>query len=312
MRAEVAVVGAGIIGILAAYELAKRGLAVLLLDAGKEGTATLASAGMLAPYPEGLSGELLEAGLFGLAYYEELLAGLKEKGFPVEAGFSGTYVVALGEEEKRIWGAQGPLPYPVRGGQGARRFPGGYVNPRALREALLAALEGMGMPLVQAKAEGVTEGRVILRGGAVEARFVLLAVGAWGGRFGLKVRPLKGEALLLRSEAPPGPLFAGEGYLLPREGGVYAGATGREGWAGGVDLFGLRWLADYAHERFPLLEGARFQGSFGATGPWGSSSWGRWPKAFMRRWGTGGTGFSWPRGRQEGFLGFWGWKDDAA
>jgi glycine oxidase len=118
----------------------------------------------------------------------------------------------------------------------------------------------MGMPLVQAEAEGVTEGRVILREGAVEARFVLLAVGAWGGRFGLKVRPLKGEALLLRGEAPPGPLFAGEGYLLPREGGVYVGATGREGWAGGVDLFGLRWLADYAHERFPLLEGARFQG----------------------------------------------------
>jgi glycine oxidase len=27
-----------------------------------------------------------------------------------------------------------------------------------------------------------------------------------------------------------------------------------------VDLFGLRWLADYAHERFPPLEGARFLG----------------------------------------------------
>ena len=65
MRADVAVVGAGIIGALAAYELAKRGVAVALLDAEKEGAATLASAGMLAPYPEGLSGELLEAGLPG-------------------------------------------------------------------------------------------------------------------------------------------------------------------------------------------------------------------------------------------------------
>jgi glycine oxidase len=306
MRAEVAVVGAGIIGILAAYELAKRGLAVLLLDAGKEGTATLASAGMLAPYPEGLSGELLEAGLFGLAYYEELLAGLKEKGFPVEAGFSGTYVVALGEEEKRIWGAQGPLPYPVRGGQGARRFPGGYVNPRALREALLAALEGMGMPLVQAEAEGVTEGRVILREGAVEARFVLLAVGAWGGRFGLKVRPLKGEALLLRSEAPPGPLFAGEGYLLPREGGVYAGATGREGWAGGVDLFGLRWLADYAHERFPLLEGARFQGVLWGYRPLGELFVGEVAKGVYAAVGHGRNGVllaPWTARRLLGLLG---------
>lgn len=37
------------------------------------------------------------------------------------------------------------------------------------------------------------------------------------------------------------------------------GATQREGWAQGVDLFGLRWLSDYAHERFPLLAGARFR-----------------------------------------------------
>jgi glycine oxidase len=267
MRAEVAVVGAGIIGTLAAYELARRGLSVLLLDAGKEGAATLASAGMLAPYPEGLSGELLEAGLFGLAYYQELLAELSERGFSVEAGFAGTHVVALSEGEKAAWSAEEPLPYPVRGGRGARRFPGGYVNPKALREALLAALRGMGVPLVQAEAEGVAEGRVILREGGVEARFVLLAVGAWGGRFGLRVRPLKGEALLLEGKAPPGPLFAGDGYLLPREGGVYVGATSREGWAAGVDLFGLRWLADYAHERFPPSRGPASLGSSGAIGP---------------------------------------------
>ena len=78
--------------------------------------------------------------------------------------------------------------------------------------------------------------------------------------FGLKVRPLRGEALLLEAPPPPAPLFAGEGYLLPREGGVYLGATGREGWGRGVDLFGLRWLSDYGHERFPLLEEARFRG----------------------------------------------------
>jgi len=259
VRAEVAVVGAGIIGTLAAYELAKRGLEVLLLDAEKPGAATLASAGMLAPYPEGLSGELLEAGLFALEYYRDLLAELGEKGFAVEAGFSGTYVAALSPGEKEAWEAEGPPPYPVRGALGARAFPGGYVHPRALREALLASLRGMGVPYLKAEAQGVREGRVVLPEGEVRARRILLAVGAWGERFGLGVRPLRGEALLLQGPPPPGPLFAGEGYLLPREGGVYVGATGREGWGAGVDLFGLRWLADYAHERFPLLEGARFR-----------------------------------------------------
>ncbi len=259
MRVDVAVVGGGIVGALAAYELAKRGVAVALLEAGKPGAATLASAGMLAPYPEGLSGELLEAGLYGLARYPELLAELKERGLEVEAGFSGTWVAALTLAEKEAWEAEAPSPYPVRGALGARRFPGGYVHPRRLREALLAALKAMGAPFVRGEAERVERGRVHLGEGALEARRILLCVGAWGGRFGLRVRPLKGEALLLAGEAPPGPLFAGEGYLLPREGGVYVGATGREGWGEGVDLFGLRWLADYAHERFPLLEGARFR-----------------------------------------------------
>ena len=261
MRADVVGGGAGIIGALAAYELAKRGVAVALLDAEKEGAATLASAGMLAPYPEGLSGELLEAGLYGLARYPELLAELRERGLEVEAGFSGTWVAALSLGEKEAWQAQDPLPYQVRGGLGARRFPGGFVHPKALREALLEAFRDLGGTYLRAEVEGIEGGRVHWREGALRARFVLLAVGAWGGRFGLRVRPLKGEALLLWGEAPPGPLFAGEGYLLSREGGVYVGATSREGWAEGVDLYGLRWLADYAHERFPLLEGARFRGA---------------------------------------------------
>jgi glycine oxidase len=36
-----------------------------------------------------------------------------------------------------------------------------------------------------------------------------------------------------------------------------------------VDLFGLRWLADYAHERFPLLAEARFRGAVWGYRPMG-------------------------------------------
>jgi glycine oxidase len=275
MKADAIVVGAGIIGALAAYELRKRGLSVLLLDAGKEGAATSASAGMLAPYPEGLSGELLRAGLFGLDYYPHLLGELGDFGLEVEAGLSGTQVVPLSQGEKEAWAAfpsgeqpaaWEPLSYPVREGKVARTFPGGYVHPRKLREALLKALASMGTPLTLAEVERVEPGMVQGRGReavfSAQARRILLAVGAWAGRFGLSVRPLKGEALVLETpeEAhPPMPLFAGEGYLLPREGGVYVGATARQGWAPGVDLFGLRWLADYAQKRFPSLENARLR-----------------------------------------------------
>ena len=275
MRAEVAVVGAGIIGGLAAYELVKRGLGVLLLDAKKEGAATLASAGMLAPYPEGLSGEVLEAGLYGLQAYPALLAELEAMGFRVEAAFGGTHVVALSQSEA-AWAAHpearplGTLPYPVRGGVGAWAFPGGYVHPAALREALLLAFQALGGVFLEAEVERAAPGRLFLASGEEgKARRILLAVGAWGGRFGLKVRPLRGEALLLEGPPPPAPLFAGEGYLLPREGGVYLGATSREGWEGGVDLLGLRWLSDYGHERFPLLEKARLRGAVWGYRPLG-------------------------------------------
>jgi glycine oxidase len=287
---EVAVVGAGVVGALAAYELRKRGLEVALLDAEKPGAATLASAGMLAPYPEGLSGEVLEAGLFGLEYYPELLRELAGRGLEVEAGFGGTWTVALSEEEKAFWEAHEPPPYPVRGARGARRFPGGYVNPRDLRKALLEALKAMGVPLLRAEVEGVGEGRVVWREGLLKARTVLLAVGAWGGRFGLSVRPLKGEALLLFGPAPPGPLFAGEGYLLPREGGAYLGATAREGVADGVDLFGLRWLSDYGHERFPPLEGARFREALWGYRPLGELFVGEVEKGLLAATGHGRNG----------------------
>ncbi|KIX84738.1 NAD(P)/FAD-dependent oxidoreductase [Thermus filiformis] len=312
MRADVAVVGAGVIGALAAYELAKRGVEVALLDAEKPGAATLASAGMLAPYPEGLSGALLEAGLFGLEAYPELLAELKEKGYPVEASFSGTWVAALSPGEKEAWEAQDPLPYPVRGGLGARRFPGGYIHPKALREALLAAFRALGGVYLRAEVEGVEGGRVYWREGDLRARAVLLCAGAWGGRFGLGVRPLRGEALLLWGEAPPGPLFAGEGYILPREGGVYVGATGREGWREGVDLFGLRWLADYAHERFPFLEEARFRGVVWGYRPVGELFVGEVAEGVFAAAGHGRNGVLLAPWTTKRLLGLLGVEDDAA
>ncbi len=314
MRAEAIVVGAGIVGALAAYELRKRGLSLLLLDAGKEGAATPASAGMLAPYPEGLTGEVLEAALFGLRYYPGLLQELRGLGLEVEAGFAGTQVVALSQGEAEAWHAQEALPYPVRGGRGARTFPGGYVHPGALRQALLRALEAMETPLLHAEVEEVREGEVRgrWRGAppgepfAARARHLLLAVGAWGGRFGLGVRPLKGEALLLEGTPPPMPLFAGDGYLLPREGGVYVGPRGGRAGPRGWTSMGSGGLRTTPTSAFPGWREPGSGGSFGAIGRWGSFSWGRCRRASMRRWGTGGTGSSWPLGRRQGFWNSWG------
>lgn len=283
MRVEVAVVGGGIIGALVAYTLRKGGLEVLLLDAGFRGAATEASAGMLAPHPEGLGGEGLRRAEASLEAYPTLLGELEGLGLEVPADFSGVWL-ALPEGE-----GPDPLPYPVRGSGGAKHFPGGWVHPVRLREALLGALLCMGGQRLRAEVLGVEGGRVVLREGELQAERVVLAVGAWGERFGLKVRPLKGEALLLRAPAPPAPLFFGEGYLLPREGGVYLGATQREGWTEGVSLQGLRWLVNCAR-RFPLLEGGQVAGFLWGFRPLGELFVGEVEKGVLAATGHGRNG----------------------
>lgn len=58
-----------------------------------------------------------------------------------------------------------PPPLPGPGGLGARRFPGGFVHPKALREALLRAFRDLGGTYLRAEVEGIEgEGPLAGRG----------------------------------------------------------------------------------------------------------------------------------------------------
>ena len=75
---RVLVVGAGVIGCAVAFECARRGARVQVLDPRPPGRgATHASAGILAPYIEGHSPELRALGVRGMAAYEPFLAALR-------------------------------------------------------------------------------------------------------------------------------------------------------------------------------------------------------------------------------------------
>jgi glycine oxidase len=73
---DVVVVGAGVIGCAVAYELARRGSDVLVMDPRGVGQgATQASAGMLTPYIEGYrKGALLDLAVRSLALYDQFIA----------------------------------------------------------------------------------------------------------------------------------------------------------------------------------------------------------------------------------------------
>lgn len=98
---KVTVVGAGIVGCAVAYELARRGTRVHVVDPRTPGQgATRASAGILAPYIEGHVPSLLKLGVRSLALYDDFIQRVTaDAGFDVEYVRCGTLQVATADGE---------------------------------------------------------------------------------------------------------------------------------------------------------------------------------------------------------------------
>jgi glycine oxidase len=238
--ADVAVVGAGVIGLACAWRAAQRGLDVVVLErrtpaAGASGVA----AGMLAPVGELTFGErrLLELTLESARLYPDFVAELEERsGEQVGYSSCGALHVALDRDEaeelrrrhrlqrsleleaewltpRRCRELEPGLAPSIAGGVHAPHE--GAVDARALCAALLAALERDGAEVRSAAAAcgAVIEGERIegVRtedGEEVLANHVVLASGCWAGVSEWlpldarpPVRPVKGQILTLRGVA---------------------------------------------------------------------------------------------------------------
>ncbi len=276
-RPDVAVVGAGLIGLSIAWRAARAGLSVEISDpvlgrsveaAGDDGGASWAAAGMLAPVTEVHYGEesLLTLNRAAAerwpAFVRELEAA---SGLDVGYRTAGTLSIArdaddmaaldelasyqdkLGLDVERLRARQARQLEPalsprIRGGLHVRGDHA--VDNRALVRALRTAVAAAGVLL---RPEPVTDVRNLT------ATTVVVAAGAASGRLlpGLPVRPVKGQLLHLRG---PSPLVSrtirGEDvYLVPRaDGRLVAGASVEEQ---GLDR---RVTAGAVHE---LLRAAR-------------------------------------------------------
>jgi glycine oxidase len=111
--AEIVVVGSGIIGLGVAYELARRGARVTVVDARAAGLgASQASAGVLAPYIEApAQGALRDLSVESLGLYDEFVARVtKDARTEVEYRRAGTVDVALdADEAERLKATAGVL-----------------------------------------------------------------------------------------------------------------------------------------------------------------------------------------------------------
>jgi glycine oxidase len=255
-RFDVAVIGAGVIGLAIAWRAAARGLRVVVLERadGVGGGASWVAAGMLAPVTEARLTEvpLLELGMASAALYPDFVAQLQaETG--IDPGFQryGTLVVARDRDEAealdrelevhrglglavarlRPSEARTLEPGLAPGIRLALDVPGDHaVDPRRLTEALAVAAQHagaevrVGAPVTQLLATGERVRGVVVAGDdRVEAEHVVVANGVWAGGLdgipdeaSIPVHPVKGQ--LARLHDPSGP---GLTTRVVRTGGAY-------------------------------------------------------------------------------------------
>jgi glycine oxidase len=263
--ASVAVVGAGLIGLGIAYELARRGATVRVVDAREPArAASWAGAGMLAPYTESIPTSEFEAFcIASLARYPDFVAGLRERvGVEVKLKLDGILEAAYDDAGEtrlraRVAGlvARGIAARWIARDQAYVLEPAlgasvrgiacceveGHVDNRRLGRALRSACEALGVR-IDANAgpiaiEADTRRVLGVRGpeGFIPADAVVNAAGAWAGELEgvppsarVRIVPVKGQMLAL---AMPRVLvrrvvWVPGAYLVPRDDGrLLVGAT---------------------------------------------------------------------------------------
>lgn len=288
---DVIVVGAGVIGCAVAYELARRGVAVEVVDDRPVGMgATQASAGVLAPFIEAREGHpLLDLAVRSLEQYDEFIARLAaDSGIPVSYRRTGTLDVAFDEpalEAMRRTAAilqRRDVPalmldaaaVRIEEPQIAEDAIGGllidahgFVAAPAMTRALAAAARRSGAQLLEpTRVRRIAErdGEVVVETekGTLSADTVVLAAGSWSGQIAIEgaadalpVRPVRGQLLYLAWRGVPlrRVVWSSRCYLVPWEDGtVLVGATAEEaGFDERATAAGVRDLLDAVCEVAP-------------------------------------------------------------
>lgn len=261
---RIAVIGGGVLGASVAFHAARAGAQVVLAEAGFDGRATAAGAGIISPWASALDDphwHALAGG--GARYYPELIAALGD----AETGYRRSGALMIAEDRAALEAAAGRIAArgaseagevallapararalfpPLRADLSALHVPGGgRVDGRLLAAALLAAAERHGAALRTGMAG------IVLRGGraagirlgeeVIEADRVVLCAGAWAAaelaRHGiaLAVAPQRGQIVHLGMPEDtrdwPAVLPLSDHYIVCFDHGrVVAGATRETG-----------------------------------------------------------------------------------
>ena len=297
---DVIVVGAGIVGCAVAYELARRGASVEIIDERPVGMgATQASAGVLAPYIEAHAGSpLLEMTVRSLGLYDDFVATVADRsGAVIPYRRTGTIDVAANERDLERLQATARfvqdrhVPALLLDGPAARAEEPlasddilgallieehGFVGANELTRALVTAARRAGAQLVEPSCVRRIyhrDGDAIVETdrGTLTSNAVVLAAGSWSAKVGIDgvrasvpVRPVRGQLLYLGWTGPAlrRVIWSSHCYIVPWDDGtVLVGATSEEaGFDERLTVSGVHDLLQAACDIVPHAWMATFRG----------------------------------------------------
>jgi glycine oxidase len=302
-RWDVVIIGAGIVGLASARELARTGKRVLLLDRGEPGSgASWAAAGMLAPQVGARAGDpLLALGVEARERYAALAADLGREGHDVGLRLEGITKVAFDDESERtlqaavadqtslgldaVWLSRRDLVWRHPGiaptAQGAFLAPkDGSVDNVTLCAALVADVKRHGVSYIGGEVVDIVTSHGRATGVRTEfdhhhAGTVVLAAGAWSASIAglprrLFVEPVRGQMALAPWPAnePKGIVFGRAGYVVARGDSAVVGSTmERAGFDGSTTDAGLAHVRAEAGALFPALGSVMFSRAWAALRP---------------------------------------------
>jgi glycine oxidase len=236
LAVDVAIIGAGVMGLACAWRLAQRGLSVTAIDPHPAAAASHAAAGMLAPASEVTYGEAehLRLATASLRRYPAFVAeleaaadtcvGLRQDGTVIVATDAGdramleelhAFQARLGLSGRLLTSRECRTIEPMLSPDvrcGLLVEDDHSVDNRRLCDALQVAAARAGATIVRDRVSAITTdggtatGVQRENGPAIAATYVLIAAGPWSGQLDgtpaeaqAAVRPVKGEILRLRT-----------------------------------------------------------------------------------------------------------------
>ena len=282
---EILVVGGGVIGLSVAINLLLAGHKVKLAVRDRKEGASWVAGGMLAPFSEGLEGELLRFSVESLHLWHEYLDRLQDISGRRVYFSEGILRLALTEEEEQDLREKVKryssefcksvasyeteellceFPYITKDVRYAVLYGDeGNVDTEELMEALYVAFEKLGGELlnediVRVRREGERIEKVFSVFGEFTADFYVFATGAWlKEHFNFPVFPVKGHILRINAPLKDYVLYSSAAYIIPREKDVLVGATTEnKGFDRRITLGGVKQLTEGATKVVPSLQEA--------------------------------------------------------